>query len=70
MTIGEQIKMYRKHKKDKGKRISQKMMADAIGLNSSKLSRIEGGVAKPTIKELNLICNYLEVRLALVPKIK
>lgn len=54
--IGERLKKARKSKE-----ISQKMLAEKVGVSIAFLSRIERGSSQINLKRLTQICNILNV---------
>lgn len=55
-TIGQNIKQARKKK---GK--SQTYLADILNINQSNISKIENDIQKPTVEQLKIICEELNI---------
>ncbi|HQE60585.1 MAG TPA: helix-turn-helix domain-containing protein [Spirochaetota bacterium] len=56
MTLGEKIRLIRKKKK-----LSQKELAQKIGMHENHLGRYENGLSEPTAPVLKKICEALDV---------
>ena len=55
-TIGQNIKQARKKR---GK--SQTYLADILNINQSNISKIENDIQKPTVEQLKIICEELNI---------
>lgn len=63
ILLGDQIRSLRK-----GKKISQQVMAKKTGIDQSDISKIERGVANPSISTLKRIANALDSELQITIK--
>ena len=55
-AFGERVRLLRKQQK-----LTKKQLADAIGVDPSRLSRIESGVGAPTIDQYFSLATALEI---------
>lgn len=63
MNIGEQIRLIRWTKS-----LSQKQLAEMIGISANAMCSIETGKAWPSLETMNAICDVLNVELKLIEK--
>ncbi len=62
MSLGEQLRFYRK-----GKNMKQKELKDLVNIEQNYLSRIESGTLTPSVEVYNKLGKALGLRLAFVP---
>ena len=63
MKLGEQIKQIRKKKG-----LSQKQLAEQLGISTNAMCSIEKGYAWPSCETMSKICRMLNVELKLIEK--